>query len=92
VNLYEIVASNIILPERDNIFKCSGTCDYPAILNTNTTTHANSVALARANGAQMDGACCVPITYNPIVVLIEFESNFFVETLNDLVVSECGCR
>ena len=63
VNLTALVPS-IILPQEIDIFECSGTCDFPAIFDTNFTSHANIVALSQHLSPQPVNAtypCCVPI-------------------------------
>ena len=85
----------IIQPQEIDIFECSGTCDYPDIFGTNTTSHANFVALSQHFSPQpvnTTSPCCVPTKYDTIEVLTRDDTGLFILEFSDLVATECGCR
>lgn len=93
----------VLTPESMNIGRCSGGCatsNQRSMPAGTVTNHASVIAAADAvqrtsessSSGQGGVACCFPLKYQPVYLLV-FNSDMIlrVQLFTDMVVSTCGC-
>ncbi|XP_074635384.1 dorsalin-1-like isoform X1 [Acropora palmata] len=85
----------VIFPRTFESYRCGGSCRFPLDTKVNPTRHAIILAilysrLGRAGGGKEP--CCVPIKLRKITVFARREGHIKIQTFQDMIVEECGCR
>ena len=99
VDLVELGLPHIVFPRELNISKCSGTCNNRATISTLGTNHAKIMAhiynLEQSSPpVTATLPCCVPTKYEVVHMIMAAEDSTAtgVQSFNELVATECGCR
>ena len=76
----------IIEPRQFNVYKCEGSCSNASL----STTHDHVQAAISPN----QESCCVPLHFEKVSYLYYDDdlSIFINNTIDDLVVKQCGCE
>ncbi|XP_061602603.1 muellerian-inhibiting factor-like [Cololabis saira] len=77
-------------PTNANINNCHGLCTFPLINGNNHAVLLNSHT--EDSGTDERAPCCVPVAYDPLVVVDLNNEGSFLSIKPDMIVKECGCR
>ena len=95
VNFASLGYSNIIAPTIFDAGQCIGQCQYPLGRMSNPTQHSLIQQLLHSlyGDRVAKSTCCSPRGFLPLTAMIndKYSGRAAIRTLEDMIVSECGC-
>ncbi|XP_071829634.1 bone morphogenetic protein 7-like [Apostichopus japonicus] len=84
----------ILAPEGFNANQCTGTCPFPANIDTPYSTHALITSFMAIESPQtVQSACCVPHELSHIAILyIDESNNIILQHVKNAIAVKCGCH
>lgn len=87
------VYSLIVAPKSYSANICKGICKFPLDSSKNATNHAIIQSVSNSVDRNVPNPCCVPIQLDSLRVLMRnSDHSVEIQTLENMVASNCGCR